>query len=201
VFVVLEGIDGAGTTTQAARLCDALEKDGIAAVKTREPSDGPIGTLIRRSLTDKSLRFDPTTMGLLFAADRIDHVEREIEPALKAGRVVISDRYYHSSLAYQGQDVDRQWIKTINQRARRPDLTLILEVSVAVAEARRKKDQRPEELFDARETQTRVAQNYKKLADWLGREENVVTIDGERSADEVFREVFRRVIACRAEKR
>src|SRR4051794_39705484 len=106
-FIVLEGIDGAGTTTQTARLVDRLRGDGKTAVKiTREPSDGPIGSLVRQVLTGRIVSPGGrapgwTTMALLFAADRMDHVESEIEPFLLSDGVVVSDRYDASSLAYQ----------------------------------------------------------------------------------------------------
>ena len=105
-FVVLEGMDGAGTTTQAARLAEALRARGVHVRLTREPSDGPIGMMVRQVLTGRIV--SPAgrapgwaTMALLFAADRMDHVESEIEPFLLAGGTVISDRYDASSLAYQ----------------------------------------------------------------------------------------------------
>src|SRR5215472_4321878 len=105
-FVVIEGIDGAGTTTQVGRLVDRLRKSEIDARGTREPSDGPVGTLIRQVLAGRVVVPGGrapgwATMALLFAADRVDHVEAEIEPALAKGSVIVSDRYDASSLAYQ----------------------------------------------------------------------------------------------------
>src|SRR5215510_4380033 len=115
-LIVLEGIDGAGTTTQAGKLVEALRREGRDAHLTREPSDGPIGRLLREILSGKHAPVDATTMALLFAADRADHLQREVEPALKRGAVVVSDRWYHSSLAYQGSEEDREWILTVNGR-------------------------------------------------------------------------------------
>src|SRR5271167_2017910 len=105
-FVVLEGIDGSGTTTQVARLADRLRAQGVAVRATREPSDGPLGTLVRHVLSGRVVIPGGrapgwATMALLFAADRLDHVESEIEPFLAEGGDVISDRYDASSLAYQ----------------------------------------------------------------------------------------------------
>src|SRR5690606_7064266 len=105
-FVVLEGIDGAGTTTQVARLTHRLRREKSAARATREPSDGPIGSLVRQILTGRIVvpgGRSPgwAAMALLFAADRMDHVEAEIEPFLAEGGVLVSDRYDASSLAYQ----------------------------------------------------------------------------------------------------
>ena len=122
-LIVLEGLDGAGTTTQAKRLVEHLRTRGGKAHLTREPSDGPIGRLIREMLTgEHAIPGQPiaqSTFGLLFAADRLDHLQREVEPQLAAGATVVSDRWYHSSLAYQGTGADRDWIDDA-QRARPP---------------------------------------------------------------------------------
>src|ERR1700679_2678510 len=133
-FVVLEGIDGAGTTTHVARLAARLRTMGVAVRATREPSDGPVGTLVRQVLTGRLVVPGGrapgwATMALLFAADRMDHVESEIEPFLARGGTIISDRYDASSLAYQsvmsgsGGNAAIEWIRSINRYAMRPDLT------------------------------------------------------------------------------
>lgn len=195
-LIVVEGIDGAGTTTQARTLRDALEARGIAAHLTREPSDGPVGRLLREILAGRHAPTDPTTHALLFAADRADHLQREVEPALAAGRVVISDRWYHSSLAYQGAGEERDWIAELNRRARRPDLTLFLEVDPEVAARRRAADQRPDELFDGLALQKRVAAGYREVVAALGRRgERIDVLDGERPATEVASDCLSRVLA------
>src|SRR5947209_3591339 len=127
-FVVLEGIDGAGTMTLVARLADQLsgESESVAARTTRETSDGPFGPLVRQVLTGRIVvpggrAPDWTTMALLFAADRLDHIESEIEPFVAEGGVIISDRYDASSLAYQsivsGQEGGGavEWIRSLNK--------------------------------------------------------------------------------------
>jgi len=140
-LIVIEGLDGAGTTTQTKRVVAYLESKGVRAHATREPSDGPIGKLIREMLTGghaiAGQSLSQSTFGLLFAADRLDHLQREVEPAIADGVTVISDRWYHSSLAYQGTGADRDWITTLNARARRPDLTIFLKVRPEVAAKRR----------------------------------------------------------------
>ena len=193
VLIVLEGIDGAGTTTQARKLQQTLLEDGRDCHLTKEPSDGPIGRLLREILAGDHAPTDATTLGLLFAADRADHLQREVMPALARGAVVVSDRWYHSSLAYQGTDEDRRWIRELNRRARAPELTIFVDVRPAVAAERRRKANRNEELFDAIETQTRVAIGYRKAIDWLKDHEHIVTIDGERPFQEVQAEVLRLV--------
>ncbi|MFM2418433.1 MAG: hypothetical protein RL385_3156, partial [Pseudomonadota bacterium] len=106
VFIVLEGIDGAGTTTQTARLVSALTAQGRRTQATREPSDGPVGVLLRQMLRGRvvspSGKAPPSEeLALLFAADRLDHVSAELRPLLADGVSVVSDRYDYSSVAYQ----------------------------------------------------------------------------------------------------
>lgn len=199
-LVVLEGLDGAGTTTQARRLADALAATGRTAHVTREPSDGPIGRLIRAMLTGghaiPGQAIDQATFGLLFAADRLDHLQREIAPALAAGAVVISDRYYHSSLAYQGTGAERAWITALNQRARRPDLTVFLRVDPEVAAARRHAAGRDEELFEAIAMQRRVAAGYDEvMAALAAAGERIAILDGEAGLDAVTAAIVAAVTA------
>jgi dTMP kinase len=188
---VLEGLDGAGTTTQARRLAEALRGRGHAVHTTREPSDGPIGRLIREMLTGGHAlpdggALDQAAFSLLFAADRLDHLQREVAPALAAGTIVISDRYDHSSLAYQGTGAERGWITTLNRRARRPDLTIFLRVRAEVAADRRLAAGRTQELFEDLAMQRRVAAGYEDvLAACAAAGEAVLILDGERPLDEV----------------
>lgn len=195
LFIVIEGIDGAGTTTQSQRLADALETRGIQTHRTREPSDGPIGKLLRQILAGEHAPTDATTLGLLFAADRADHLQREIAPARAAGKLVISDRYYHSSLAYQGSEEERSWIATLNERADVPDCTFFLEVDPKVAAKRRSDDDRDEELFDKLETQMRVAEGYRQVIEERGSTERIERIDGHRSLDEIHEILVERTLA------
>ncbi len=197
-LIVLEGLDGAGTTTQARRLADHLNTHGHAAHVTREPSDGPIGVLIRQMLTGghaiPGQALSQSTFGLLFAADRLDHLQREVEPRLAAGITVISDRWYHSSLAYQGTGADRDWIAALNARARRPDLTLFLEVRAEVAAARRAAAGRVQELFEDIRMQEEVAAGYRATnAELLAQGERIETLDGEATQDEVFAQILAHV--------
>jgi dTMP kinase len=194
-LVVLEGIDGAGTTTQTRRLCAWLETRGRAAHATREPSDGPVGRLIREILAGQHAPVDATTMALLFAADRADHLLREVEPALARGAVVVSDRWYHSSLAYQGAGEERAWIRALNARARRPDVTILIEVPAEVGAARRAAADRPDELYDRLEMQRRVAAGYREVVAELEASERIVVVDGTADPDAVERAVHAAVEA------
>ncbi|HTV22537.1 MAG TPA: dTMP kinase [Polyangiaceae bacterium] len=171
-FIVLEGIDGSGTTTQGQALVAAFERAGLRAHFTHEPSSLPIGLLLRQVLTSgpELERPDWDAMALLFAADRLQHVSAEIEPLLARGVTVISDRYDLSSLAYQSATAPDgasvlPWLRAINQRARRPDVTLVFDVEPAVAEARRAQRGGRPELFERRELQARLASIYTRAAE------------------------------------
>jgi dTMP kinase len=197
-LIVIEGLDGAGTTTQARRLVDHLNAHGTPAHGTREPSDGPIGRLIREMLTGahaiEGQELSQSTFGLLFAADRLDHMQREVEPKLAAGVTVVSDRWYHSSLAYQGTGADRDWIATLNARARRPDLTLFLQVRAEVAAKRRAIARRKEELFEDLRMQQEVEAGYRAtIAELTAAGERIEIIDGEQAEDQVFAAILRAV--------
>lgn len=185
LLIVIEGIDGAGTTTQTQRLATALAAGGYEAHATREPSDGPIGKLLRQILAGAHSPMDQTTLSLLFAADRADHLQREVEPALARGAVVISDRWYHSSLAYQGTGEERLWIAELNRRARRPDLTIFIEVPAELAAQRRSDAERSEEIFDALATQRRVAAGYRAVIEMLRETERIEVVDGSRPITEL----------------
>lgn len=197
-LIVIEGLDGAGTTTQAKRLVAHFTARGTAAQLTREPSDGPIGRLIRELLTGghaiSGQKIGQSTFGLLFAADRLDHLQREVEPALEAGTIVVSDRWYHSSLAYQGTGADRDWIATLNARARRPDLTVFLKVRPEVAAKRRVDAGRVQELFEDLQMQEDVAAGYQAtIAELTTAGERIDVLDGEQSPDQVFAAILHAV--------
>ena len=194
ILIAIEGIDGAGTTTQAERLTAAL---GAAGHLTREPSRGPVGLLLRQLLGGAHAPVEPAAIALLFAADRLDHLQREVEPALARGLHVVTDRYVLSSLAYQSVDVARGWVAALNQRARSADLTLFVDVPVEIAEARRKARGGPEELFDRRDFQERVVAAYRREAAALSDSgAAIVTLDGARAPDEVHREIAAAVQTC-----
>jgi dTMP kinase len=200
-FVVLEGIDGSGTTTQAARLAASLRELGHSVVSTREPSDGPIGVLVRQALTRRLVGLSDRALALLFAADRLDHLASVVEPALAAGSVVVSDRYVLSSLAYQGMRLPLAWVEALNAAARPADLTLFLEVDPRTAARRRHGRGGTEELFDADEVQRAVARAYGRVARKHARAQRVVRVDGRGGADEVAREILGRVRAVLPRRR
>jgi len=195
-FIVLEGIDGAGTTTQAELLRTELGREGRQVLTTGEPSDGPIGTLIRQALTGTlhppiqwgALSDD--ALALLFAADRLDHLRAQILPALERGQVVICDRYLLSSLAYQGSILPVDWVEQINARAISPDLTIFLEVNAEIAAERRASRGGKAELFENPERQRKVIQQYLAAIRSRGGKERIARVDGNRPLAEVSAEVL-----------
>jgi dTMP kinase len=204
-FFVLEGIDGAGTTTLSARLVSALRERNIAVHGTREPSDGPVGMLLRQMLTGRLVT--PTAapgsalsaprMALLFAADRLDHLEAEVLPRLARGECVVSDRYDHSTVAYQSVTAQGPgsipWLRELNRFARRPDLTIVLDVSPEVAWARRQQRAGAKELFDDDDLQSRLAAFYAELDQhFVG--EPIAHVRADRGIDEVFADVLALVL-------
>lgn len=138
-FITIEGGEGAGKSTQARHLAAALERAGIAVLLTREPGGAPGAELLRRLLLEGSTAWSPLAEALLHFAARAEHVARTIHPALERGTWVVCDRYTDSTMAYQGygQGADRRAIAALARLIDlRPDLTIMLDVSVATGQAR-----------------------------------------------------------------
>lgn len=165
-FIVLEGIDGSGTTSQTRRLGEVLRTRGHTVFETHQPSKRSIGVQIRSLLQADGPKPDPRTLALLFAADRLDHVAAEIQPALARGEIVLCDRYVVSSWAYQAMECPADWVRSINRHALWPDLTLLLEVPAQVGLARVRARTAPEnlELYETAKVQQQVCTNYADIA-------------------------------------
>ena len=189
-LIAIEGIDGAGTTTQCERLARHFDLH-----LTREPSDRPIGKLLRAILRHEHDVRDERAVALLFAADRLDHIDGEIVPHL-GERSVITDRYVMSSIVYQSLAVDRAFVADINRLARPADLTILVDVDVDVAESRRKGRGGAEERYDRRATQERLAAAYRVEAQHHG----AAIVDGNGDADSVFAALLPLVQSCLAQK-
>lgn len=205
MFVVIEGVDGAGTTTQVHKLVDRLRQEGLAARGTREPSDGPLGTMIRQVLTGRIV-VPPrgsegprapgwTTMALLFAADRMDHVETEISPFVEQGGVIVSDRYDASSLAYQSVSSGREgegavdWIRALNKHAMRPHVTIVVDVPADLAAERRRARGEASQLYEQNETQRALVLFYKDLERHMPHD-RIVLVDGVGTVEQVHERIF-----------
>lgn len=184
VFICLEGLDGSGKTTHSRLLVKRLRKIGLAAHYTREPSDGEIGRLIRRTILKREERIQIAIEALLFAADRLDHIEREIAPSLARGEIVVSDRYLYSSLAYQGASgLDISWIEELNKFALKPDLALYIDVppEVAIKRLRKKKS-----VMENLETQKKVREIYLRMV----KDGKMVYVNGDRPMKDVSRDIL-----------
>ncbi len=204
-FIVLEGIDGSGTTTQTGLLADALRLRGYEVLTTREPTGRSVGTLIRSVLqhrltlpSGEVVTLPWSSLALLFAADRLDHVAHVVEPALEVGTIVISDRYDLSSLAYQSSTSPEGegalgWLRSINARALRPDLTVVLDLPAQVAEERRRARGGEAELFEQTELQARLAGLYER-AERLVPEDAVVHVAAARTVEAVRADILEAVL-------
>jgi len=191
-FLVLEGLDGAGTTTQSRLLADCLRQAGGRVHLTAEPSGGPVGALVRQVLARRisgasGREFDAEALALLFAADRLDHFRADVEPHLAAGCDVVSDRYTLSSLAYQSLTTgDARWVEAVNARAPAPDLTIFLRVRPAVAWRRRFAESGSRELYELPAFQRRVARSYERCLRILRRRgEAGAVVEGEGPVGQV----------------
>ena len=196
LFIVMEGTDGSGTTTQGNLLAAELGRRGWTVVRTSEPSGGDIGRLLRQVLQSRATEpLVAEIVALLFAADRIDHCEREIRPALARGEAVVCDRYLGSSLAFQVTDgagaFDANWIRQINRGVLEPDLSVLVDVPIETAMARIERRGKPLERFEVAPVLTEVRARYHEAfapgAVGLGK---TALIDGARPAEVVFAEVL-----------
>lgn len=181
-FIVFEGIDGAGTTTQARLLARWLQRQGRTVHQTAEPSTGPLGNQLRQAMRRRLVGadgqpLDPRAFAALFVADRADHLTGEIEPALARGEDVICDRYVLSSLAYQGLDADLDWVAALNAPMRAPDLTLFLDVDAEIAAKRRAGRGGKAEIYEVDAFLRRVVKAYRSVISLRPRD-GVVTLDG-----------------------
>ena len=178
VFICIEGLDGCGKTTQAKLLAKKLAQS-YNSVYTSEPSRGNIGTFIRKRCLYGEKRLSTIVEALLFAADRFEHVENEIRPALREGRLVISDRYVYSSLAYQGASgLSLEWIRTVNEHALKPDLAVFIDVKLETVMNRLKSKR---SVMENIETLEKARDIYLKFVT----KGELIRIDGNRAKDEV----------------
>ncbi len=194
LFIVFEGIDGSGKSTQIRALQERLRSIGIAALAIREPGGTPVGEQIRQILLERPGEMEPMTELLLYEASRSELTRTVLRPALAQGRVVLSDRFAMASLAYQGygRGLDFTVVHQFNRIATdgiEPSLTIILDVPVEIALARKRR------AFDrleraGREFHERVRQGYRQLAQQMPRS---LLLDGTRPAAELADTIWQRV--------
>jgi dTMP kinase len=185
IFIVFEGLDGAGLSTQAALLAEYLRDTNREVMLTKEPTASPIGKLIKSALR-RNHDFSLFALQLLFAADRAEHLEHEIEPALRAHKIVISDRYILSSLAFGSVDNDIEFLKQINSQFRKPDLSFIIDTPPRVCLDRIIRNRDNIELFEEEKRLEKVREQYLALKGYF---DNTFILAGDRAKEEVSQEI------------
>ncbi|MBI2462860.1 MAG: dTMP kinase [Candidatus Spechtbacteria bacterium] len=187
-FIVFEGLDGSGSTTQSAKLHQYLMSEKKRSHMTKEPTNYLIGGLIRSWLSG-DWESSPVCLQLLFTADRAHHLEKEVIPLLEKGIHVISDRYFLSTMAYGALEIpDRKWLTEINKHFPEPDLTVLLKVTPRTCMKRITENRNHFELFEKERELERVWTNYEYFAKSFPR---VAIVDGERDIEVIFKEVQR----------
>ena len=193
-FIVFEGIDGAGKTTQIELLTSYLRKDGRRVMRTAEPTESVSGGLLRDALGGVSKR-SACEMASLFVLDRIFHNVNPvngIEKMLSDGVDVICDRYYYSSLAYQGSETDPEWVRAMNLNCpeiRRPDLCIFLDLTPEQSMERIGKGRVTLEVYENVERLTRVRKQFFDVFDSLEENERICIVNAARSVEEIHQEI------------
>lgn len=194
-FIVLEGIDGSGKSSQVAPLVRRLEGLGLLCRADREPTGGPVGSLIRQIFTGR-VSADNRVIAALYAADRIDHLVNAVDglcAAIDGGITVVSDRYYFSSYAYHSVDMDMDWViqaNSISADLLRPTLTVFLDVPVETALDRIRKNRFVEEIFDQEDRLRRTRELYFRAFERLKDVERVAVVDGSGTEEEVAERIW-----------
>lgn len=198
VFITFEGGDGAGKTTQLQKLRAVLEKEGREVLVTREPGGTDVGVELRDIILHRKGFLAPRAEALLYAADRAHHIHTVVRPALERGEVVIQDRYFDSSVAYQGAGrvLSEQEVRDLSLWATEgliPHLTVVLDLPADVARARREGDSRVFDRLEAESDQfhERVRDAYRRLAD--AEPERFLVVDASQSVEEIHQVILDRV--------
>ena len=202
LFIVIEGLDGAGGTTQCRLLQSWLERQGYTVVSTNEPTDRPVGKFIRSVLQDPHSEVGDEVLAYLFAADRQDHLDGRVKPALSRGEVVISDRYYHSSLAYQSLSLDFDFVAQLNGAFPAPDITIFLSLEPETSFARVQKRGLPIERFETLDRLRSISQSYNRVLDHCQkRGEHLLCLDATQSIEEIHEQICIEIASLMESKR
>lgn len=199
-FFALEGIDGSGKSTQLKLLAQKLEAAGHPCRTTCEPTDGPMGKLLRQVLTGQ-IQCDSRVVAPLFVADRLDHLlnrETGICQALEQGITVLTDRYYFSSYAYQSVDLPLEWVIEANRPCAeilRPTATLFIDVTPELALERITQNRESTELFETKDRLTRTREQYFRAFEAQKEAERVIILPGDKDVEELAQDIFDRVAA------
>ena len=192
LFIVIEGIDGSGKTVQAERLTRFLKSPAMRnrlkkrdVVLTAEPTESPVGALIEKMLTH-AWEVDVRTRQLLFSADRSYHLATKIMPSLKQGNIVISARYFFSTIAYGGVALSIPWLRAVSSQFPVPDIIFFIDLSPKVAMKRIKIRRNNRTLFEKERFLAKVRANYKNM---FRRFPNAYTVDGDQAVEAVFSDI------------
>ena len=196
LFIVFEGIDGAGKSTQARLLAEALEREGRQVYITAEPTPLPSGRALREVLGGK-VKKTPCEIAIMFAEDRVAHNkdgEIGIEKLLADGVCIICDRYYYSSLAYQGSQCDYEWVRSLNTRCpeiRHPDLCVFLDLTPEESMKRIMSANRDgTEIYETEEILAKVRNTFMKVIEDMSKEDRIAVIDASRDIDTIASDIL-----------
>ncbi len=194
-FIVFEGIDGSGKSTQIKLLTDKLHSMGIRCYETHEPTDSPVGSLIHQIMIGR-IKTDNKVIAPLFVADRLDHLLNEVDGILHKindGISVISDRYYFSSYAYHGVDMDMDWVISANSICAdqlKPTCTIFIDIDPEEAVRRISKGRFKSELFETLERLTHVRKKYIESFVKLKDDETIIIVDGNKNEEQILNEIW-----------
>ena len=197
-FIVFEGIDGSGKSTQVRMLTDRLNSINIDSYTTMEPTDSPIGSMIHQIMIGR-MKTDNKVIASLFVADRLDHLLNDVNGILKKiddGITVVSDRYYFSSYAYHSVDMPMDWVIQANSQSSellKPTVTIFIDIDPDVAIDRISKNRSQMELFEKKSRLVEVRNKYFEAFDKLRDDENILIIDGDKDPEAVSKDVWKYV--------
>ena len=198
-FIVFEGIDGSGKSTQMELLAESLRKRGIKVRLTLEPTYGLVGETLHRILSGE-IKADPKVTAALFVADRLDHITNPKDGILKSleeGETVLCDRYYFSSYAYQSTEVPGEWVVGANKLCvgtLKPDATVFIDISPQTAMNRIIANRDTLEIYETEEKLTRIRKSYFDAFDRMKDTERVEIINGERDISEIASDIEKYII-------
>ncbi|MCI5639817.1 MAG: dTMP kinase [Lachnospiraceae bacterium] len=197
-FFVFEGIDGSGKSTQIRLLKEKIEELGVRCMETKEPTDGPIGSLVHQCMTGRTSA-DEYSIAALFAADRLDHLLNESDGLcgkIQDGITVLSDRFIFSTYAYQSVNIPLEWLIQMNSQATeilRPDCHIFIDVDPEVAMERITAGRFHTERYETTEQLTKVRSRYYQLFDRFQGQESVLIVDGNQSVDDIAKDIWQYV--------